>query len=83
MVNQKVDDQHLLNNLYSCNTFGDTNHLLIRYLLKSAKVDITHLALKIDFQTSDHVVAMQKVAEQWISAKCSVCKSFKKKFIKN
>ena len=26
------------------------------------EVDITHLAIKIDFQTSDHVFAMEKVA---------------------
>ena len=31
------------------------------------KVDIIHLAMEIDFQTSDHVIAMEKVAEQCIS----------------
>ena len=31
--------------------------------MKSVKVDITHLAMEIDFQTSDHVVAMEKVAD--------------------
>ena len=34
--------------------------------MKSVTVDITHLALGIDFQTSDHVVAMEKVVEQCI-----------------
>ena len=28
------------------------------------KVDITHLAMETDFQTSDHAVAMEKEAEQ-------------------
>ena len=30
------------------------------------KVNIIHLAMEIDFQISDHVVAMEKVAEQCI-----------------
>ena len=34
------------------------------------KVDFTLLPMEIDFQTSDHVVTMEKVAEQFISTKC-------------
>ena len=37
--------------------------------VKSVKVDITHSAMEIDFQTSDHVVTMEKGAEQCISTK--------------
>ena len=32
--------------------------------------------MEIDFQTSDHVVAMDKVADQHISTKCSIYASF-------
>ena len=39
-------------------------------------VDFSHFAIEIDFQTSDHVVAMEKVAKQCISTKCSMCNSF-------
>ena len=31
--------------------------------MKSPKEAITHLAIKIDTQVTDHVVAMEKVAE--------------------
>ena len=34
------------------------------------KVDISHLAMEIDFQTSEHAVTMEKVAEQCLSTKC-------------
>ena len=39
------------------------------------KVDITHLAMGIEFQTSDCVVGMEKVTE-WFSRKYSLCNSF-------
>ena len=45
-------------------------------MLKSAKVDVAHSAMEIDFQTSVHVVTMEKVAKQNISTKCSICNSF-------
>ena len=32
--------------------------------------------MEIDFQTSDHVAAMENVAKQRISRKCSMCNSF-------
>ena len=38
-------------------------------LLKSVELDITPLAMEIDFKTSDHVAAMEEVAEQCISTK--------------
>ena len=41
------------------------------------KVAITHLAMEIHFQTTDHVVAVQKVAEQHIRTKYSKCNSFR------
>ena len=31
--------------------------------------------MEIHIQTSDHVVAMEKVAEQFIAIKCSICNS--------
>ena len=37
---------------------------------------ITHLDMDIDFQTSDHVETMKKVAEQCISTICSMCNNF-------
>ena len=40
------------------------------------KEDITHLAVEIDIQSTDHVLALEKVAEQCISTKCSFCNSF-------
>ena len=40
------------------------------------KVAITHLAMEIHFQTTDHVVAVEKVAEQYIATKYSKCNSF-------
>ena len=40
--------------------------------LKIEKVAITHLAMEIHLQTTDHVVAVEKVAEQHIGTKlCS------------
>ena len=40
------------------------------------KVAITHLAMEIDFQTYDHIVAIVKAAEPSIK-KYSICNSFK------
>ena len=40
------------------------------------KTVISHLAMEMDFQTIVHVFAMEKVAEQCISTKCSMCNSF-------
>ena len=39
--------------------------------------DITHLAMEIHFQTTDHVVAVEKVAEQHIATKYSKCNSLR------
>ena len=44
--------------------------------LKIDKVAITHLAMEIDFQTSDHVVAVEIVAEQHIGTKLCSCNTF-------
>ena len=44
--------------------------------LTSVKVDITHIAMEIDFQTCDHVVTMERLAEQCISPKCSKFNNF-------
>ena len=40
------------------------------------KVAITHLAMEIHFQTSDHVVAVEIVAEQHIGTKLCSCNTF-------
>ena len=45
--------------------------------LKIDKVAITHLAMEIHFQTTDHVVAVEKVAEQHIARKYSKCNSLR------
>ena len=45
--------------------------------LKIDKVAITHLALEIHLQTTDHVVAVEKVAEQHIGTKYSKCNSLR------
>ena len=45
--------------------------------LKIDKVAITHLAMEIHFQTTDHVVAVEKVAEQHIATKYSKCNSLR------
>ena len=45
--------------------------------LKSGKVAITHLAMEIHFPSTDHVVAVQKVAEQHIATKYSKCNSLR------
>ena len=42
-------------------------------VLKSQKVAITHLAIGIDYQVTDPIVALEKVAEQHILTKCSKC----------
>ena len=44
--------------------------------LKINKVAITHLAMEIHFQTSDHVVAVEIVAEQHIGTKLCSCNTF-------
>ena len=44
--------------------------------LKIDKVAITHLAMEIHFQTSDHVVAVEIVAEQHIGTKLCSCDTF-------
>ena len=44
--------------------------------LKIDKVVITHLAMEIHFQTSDHVVAVEIVAEQHIGTKLCSCNTF-------
>ena len=45
--------------------------------LKIDKVAITHLAMEIHFQTTDHVVAVEKVAEQHIGTTYCKCNSFR------
>ena len=44
--------------------------------LKIDKVAITHLAMEIHFQTSDHVVAVEIVVEQHIGTKLCSCNTF-------
>ena len=44
--------------------------------LKIDKVAITHLAMELHFQTSDHVVAVEIVAEQHIGTKLCSCNTF-------
>ena len=44
--------------------------------LKIDKVAITHLAMEMHFQTSDHVVAVEIVAEQHIGTKLCSCNTF-------
>ena len=44
--------------------------------MKNPKVAITHLAIEIDTQVTDHVVAMKKIAEYHILTKCSKCNIF-------
>ena len=41
------------------------------------KVAITHIAMEIHFQTTDHVGAVEKVAEQHIGTKYSKCNSLR------
>ena len=41
--------------------------------MKNPKVAITHLAIEIDTQVTDHVVAMKKIAEYHILTNCSKC----------
>ena len=60
----------------SCNTFEDISHLLIMVIIKIDKVAITHLAMEIHFQTTDHVVAVEIVAEQHIGTKLCSCNTF-------
>ena len=45
--------------------------------LKIDKVAITHLAMEIHFQTTDHVVAVEKVVKQHIGTKYSKCNSLR------
>ena len=44
---------------------------------KIDKVAITHLAMEIHFQTTDHVVAVEKVPEQHIATKYSTYNSLR------
>ena len=44
--------------------------------MKSQKVAITHLAIRIDSQVTHHVVAMEEVAQKHILTKCSKCNTF-------
>ena len=44
--------------------------------LKMEKVAITHLAMEIHLQTTDHVVAVEKVAEQHIGTKLCSCNTY-------
>ena len=44
--------------------------------LKIEKVAITHLAMEINFQTTGHVVAVEKVAEQHTGTKLCSCNTF-------
>ena len=44
--------------------------------LRIDKVAITHLAMEIHFQTSNHVVAVEIVAEQHIGTKLCSCNTF-------
>ena len=50
--------------------------LLITGGAKNQKVAITHLAIGIDTQVTQHIVAIEKVAEQHILIKCSKCNTF-------
>ena len=45
--------------------------------IKIDKVAITHSATEIHFQTTDHVVAVEKVPEQHIWTKYSKCNSLR------
>ena len=71
-----VAEQHIGTKLCSCNTFEDISHLLIMVIIKINKVAITHLAMEIHFQTTDHVVAVEIVAEQHIGTKLCSCNTF-------
>ena len=44
-------------------------------VIKIDKVTLTHLAMEIHFQTTDHVVAVEKVVEQHIGTKYCKCNS--------
>ena len=71
-----VAEQHIGTKLCSCNIFEDISHLLIMVIIKINKVAITHLAMEIHFQTTDHVVAVEIVAEQHIGTKLCSCNTF-------
>ena len=45
--------------------------------IKIDNVAITHLTMEIHFQTTDHVVAVEKVAEQHIGTKYYKCNSLR------
>ena len=47
--------------------------LLLTEVTENHKVAITQLAMGIDAQVTHHVIAMKKVAEYHILAKCSKC----------
>ena len=44
--------------------------------MKIPKVGITNLAIEIDTQVTDHVVAMKKIAEYHILTNCFKCNTF-------
>ena len=46
-------------------------------IIKNDKVAITHLAMEIHLKTTDHVVALEKVAAQKFGTKYSKCNSLK------
>ena len=46
-------------------------------IIKIEKVAITHLAMEIHFHITDHVVAVEKVAEHHIGTKLCSCNTFK------
>ena len=73
---EKVAEQHIGTKWCSCNTFEDISHYSLWLSLKTEKVAITHLATEIHFQTTDHVVAEEKVAEQHIGTKLCSCNTF-------
>ena len=45
-------------------------------IIKIEKVAISHLAIEIHFQTTGHVVAVEKVVEQHIGTKLCSCNTF-------
>ena len=61
-------------------TLSENLHLMFLSLWLSLKIDkvaITHLAMEIHFQTTDHVVAVEEVAEQHNATKYSKCNSLR------
>ena len=46
------------------------------WVKNSLEIALTHLAMEIHFQTTDHVVAVEKVAEQYIGTQLCSCNTF-------